>query len=101
MKLYRSHQLIETDRKQPSDYIEDWKSGGRIPLDGTKSTRARRWTYLQLEIEDEDVIELFHALIERYQETGAPSWKTLAACAEPLSRLATSCRTLVETEKQR
>lgn len=88
MRIYRgiNPESVETDSKQPDEYISEWKSGHRIWLKGTKLQSAERETDLFLEIDDADVIALFYALLERYQESEDPALVS-ELCVEVLSRL--------------
>jgi len=51
-----------------------------------------------LEIDDADVIALFCALIERYQNSGEQA-KALEVCADALTRLAAACQKSAEEVK--
>ena len=64
MKVYRGLDPAVLTDKQPTEYLHEWRSYRRIYLDGTKTSASERNTFLQLQIEDEDVIALFEALIE-------------------------------------
>jgi hypothetical protein len=86
MKIYRGGR--EIDSKEPGDYIQEWKTGQPIWLNGTIDGHER-FAHFGLRIEDPDVIALFYALIERYQESEEQA-KTVAVCAEAITRLATA-----------
>ena len=60
-------QLEHTDSSEPKDYIDHWKSGRLIPFSGTRDGNFRFRT-LGLKIEEDDVVALFNALVERYKE---------------------------------
>jgi hypothetical protein len=72
MRLFRGFRpkQMETDSKNPDEYIELWRDTRQIWLKGTKTRGARRGTDLFLEIDDADVLALFHALIDCYQKSG-------------------------------
>jgi hypothetical protein len=96
MKLFRGPRYeVETDSKRPWEYIPSWKEGAGIQLNGTKMDRfrAQRTTDLYLKIDEEDVIELFYALIERHQEADAP----LDVCVEAMTRLSTTIAMKLQT----
>jgi DNA mismatch repair ATPase MutL len=65
--------------------------GDLIWLKGTKSGGSQRETDLFLEIDDSDVIALFYALIERYQESEEQA-RTVEVCVEAITRLAAASR---------
>ena len=93
MKLYRGFhpRKVQTDSKKPDHYISDWMRGDLIWLKGTKSGGSQRETDLFLEIDDSDVIALFYALIERYQESEEQA-RTVEVCVEAITRLAAASR---------
>lgn len=84
--------MAETDSKKPDEYISAWKRGKPIHLRGSKKpyTQNDRPTDLYLKIEDTDVIALFYALLERYQEKGPAlaSPDIIRICAVANSRVA-------------
>jgi hypothetical protein len=106
MKLYRNmNERVLTDFKEPAEYISRWKDSGHIWLSGTKTEGAERETELFLKIEEEDVLALFYALLERYEEFLSTEetcgqlmsndhrvTPLLAVCAEAMARLGAACR---------
>ncbi len=71
MKIHRrgksAYEWSETDCKGPEDIAKLWISKNIIPLDGTIDKGGERHTEIGLELEDDDVISLFYALIEKYR----------------------------------
>ncbi|MFZ0311729.1 MAG: hypothetical protein WAL85_03370 [Candidatus Korobacteraceae bacterium] len=66
MKVYRGSRWQSlTDSFGPAEYLDDWKAGRGIHLDGTIDDSGTKQTNLRLEIEDPDVVALFEALVER------------------------------------
>lgn len=92
MKLYRGlrPRRVQTDSKKPEDYIEEWRNGEQIWLKGTKTSHVDRETDLFLELEDKDVIALFHTLIERLQDSDPQ--EALQVSAETMTRMAGACQ---------
>jgi hypothetical protein len=71
MRIYRGDDYALTDSVQPGDYLEDWKAGHGISLDGTKDKSGAKQTRLRIEIDDADVLALFYGLVERYRQAEA------------------------------
>ena len=61
--MYRSGAL--TDSKKSRECADRWQSGNEIYLDGTITKGAERRTRMSLEIEDNDIVALFNALVKR------------------------------------
>jgi hypothetical protein len=89
MRLYRGiyPESVMTDSIRPDFYTSGWEPGERIKLRGTKTEGASRETDLFLEIDEEDVIALFYALLEHYRKSVVGETE-LGVCAETSSRLA-------------
>ena len=72
MKVYRGPRSggfwSLTDSKKPQKLAQAWAPGRKIVLDGTIEKDGERHTDFGLEIEEDDVVALFNALIKRHRE---------------------------------
>ena len=72
MKLHRGGKsdscgkYVQTDQQKPSQYIETWKPGSMIIMDGTKDKSSWGQTAIGITIDEDDVIALWRKLIEHY-----------------------------------
>lgn len=70
MKIYRggrtSRTWSETDAKSLT--VGDWRPNKVLRVDGTINKKGQRHTDLGVKIEAADIVSLFNALVEHYQE---------------------------------
>lgn len=57
----------KTDSKESDGFSELWASNDVVTLDGTIDKEGERHTEIGLELEDDDVVSLFNALIDKYR----------------------------------